>query len=239
MKKTVIFKASHFVAVVVVEGSEQLWYPVLLNRGELKRDRIVWGSIGGGAQLTKLGRKAMAALGAKFYKKPNKDGAVGAYFSVSEKHKAIVQEHLVTCDPQFMEESPHREAREELTTKELEFQEGPILRPRLYKRVKLTQVDIRILDYPIGGQECAEHESVLRVQHRWMMIVPPEVIASFARSKVMSLLTEEEVRQANKSHAGRITHCGKLLGNNVAVVSNLRSHLERISFGDRNLSLVS
>ncbi|MEN9913079.1 MAG: hypothetical protein RLY66_487 [Candidatus Parcubacteria bacterium] len=169
----------------------------ILNSGAWKKGDLLFGAIGGAAELTPTGRTYLEKTyrATDFYKND-------ARFIIDEQHLDMVMRFFQMRDPLFFEIEPLREIIEELTTTEFPtISERPGILPILTtsEALRFDIVYHRTVRQPIPkmgvGTSPLEQKDVpsRRLFHEFTMIGSQELLDKMLASKAVIALTESEL----------------------------------------------
>ena len=194
---------------LLLEGTDQTRIFGILNRKALEQGDRVVGGLGGGAQITPSGRDFLIRkFGTEFC-----DDPFEARFVIEEEHMEEVLTFFEHRDPEMFEIDATREIREELSTRELPIQSGPILthhevslvHTRYFQsaRQPLGSSKYRARDVPGVKTVRLFHVFELRVQkEQWSKILSSPVIYVFSFEELAELRAGKEVVKPDGTRMG-------------------------------------
>ncbi len=176
---------------ITLTGTDQTYVFGIINRKALEQgDRVATG-LGGGAQVTQIGKKFLEDnFGAHFPED------MEARFLIEKKHMKKVLAIFKSREASIYEIDPTREIIEELSTKELPIQRSPILSSDEAALIKTRY--IKTIIQPLGGTRRLARDipgiATARLFNVFELIAGKEVFTKIINSPIIYTFTDEELR---------------------------------------------
>jgi hypothetical protein len=203
---------ANLVPRLIVRETGRVGFIGLLNRKLLKRDELVYGAVGGAAELTEFGMTFLAErFDARFEKSRD------ARICVQMGHLGEVMQLFEARDTDFCEVDPSREIREELTTLEL-----PNM-PRILTVEEAELIEIRYVKsvYQAGDvtteRASAKSDDLFsqRYFHLFEMVVPLKVYRQLLRHPAVKIFTEADLASTRMGLVRGEASDGSIIGSNL------------------------
>lgn len=196
---------------IILTETDQTYVFGIINRKALEQgDRVATG-LGGGAQVTQIGKKFLEDnFGAHF---PDN---MEARFLVDKKHMKKVLAIFKSRKASMYEIDPTREIFEELSTKELPIQSSPILSCDEAALIKTRY--IKTIIQPLGSTRRLARDipgvPTVRVFNIFELIAEKEIFAKIIDSPIIYTFTPKELRDMRSGKKVRVAD-GTRMGENI------------------------